>query len=145
MLFSIALYLSLVILILGTLYRILRWFTLEVGPDAGEYSLGTRLARAVTGLVSVLFSRQIFQIIGAFFFRVILQGHILKKDPLRWLMHFSIFAGMLLLVFFHALDDHISAKLFSDYSPTVNPFLFLRNLFGALVLLGIVIAGCRRL
>ena len=145
MLFSITLYLSLAICILGTLYRILRWFTLKIGPDAGEYSVGTRLARAVIGLLSVLFSRQSFQFISTFFFRVILQGHIFKKDPLRWLMHFSIFAGMLLLVFFHALDDHISAKLFSDYTPTINPFLFLRNFFGAMVLVGIVIAGCRRL
>jgi heterodisulfide reductase subunit C len=52
---------------------------------------------------------------------------------------------MLLLLLFHALDAHISANLFSDYMPTVSPYLFLRNLFGAMVLLGIVIAGYRRL
>ena len=60
-------------------------------------------------------------------------------------MHFCIFAGILLLVLFHALDGQITANLFSDYYSTVNPFLFLRNLFGAMVLLGIVIAGYRRL
>jgi heterodisulfide reductase subunit C len=60
-------------------------------------------------------------------------------------MHFSIFVGFLLLVLFHAMDDLISVNLFYDYYPTVNPFLFLRNLCGAMVVLGIVIAGVRRL
>ncbi len=145
MLFSITLYLSLAICILGIIYRISRWFSLKVGPDARNYSAGTRFSRALVGLLSVLFSRNIFRLTGAFIFRVIFQVHILKKDPIRWLMHYSIFAGIMLLVLFHALDDHISANLFSDYTPTVNPFLFLRNLFGAMVLLGIVIAGYRRL
>jgi heterodisulfide reductase subunit C/nitrate reductase gamma subunit len=144
MLFSITLYLSLAICILGTLYRIHRWFTLKVGPDAGEYSAGTRLSRAFAGLFSVLFSPDIFRLIGAFFFRVVFQGHILKKDPLRWTMHFSIFAGILLLTLFHAMDDLISANLFSDYAPAVNPYLFLRNLFAAMVLMGIAIAVYRR-
>ncbi len=101
------------------------------------------------GLLQVCFrffsAANIFRLIRTFFFQVIFQGHILKKDPWRWLMHFTIFAGILLLVLFHALDDLISANLFSDYFPTVNPYLFLRNFFGALVVLGIVIAGLRRL
>jgi len=145
MLFSITLYLSLAICILGMLYRIHRWFSLKVGPDAGDFSVGNRFYRALAGLFSVLTGPDLLRVIGAFFFRVIFQGHILKKDPLRWLMHFSIFAGILLLILFHAMDDLISANLFSDYAPTVNPYLFLRNLFAAMVLLGIVIAAFRRL
>lgn len=145
MLFSVTLYLSLAVCLLGTLYRIFRWFTLKVGPDARPFSAGTRVYRAIAGVLSVLCSRNIFRLIGTFIFRIILQGHILKKDSLRWLMHFSIFAGILLLVLFHALDDHITANLFSDYAPTLNPYLFLRNLFGAMVVLGIIIAGYRRL
>lgn len=145
MLFSITLYLALAICILGTTYRVIRWFTLKVGPDAGQFSLRTRLSRAFTGLLLVLFSRNIFRLTALFFLRVIFQGHILTKDPVRWLMHFSIFAGIILLVLFHALDDHISADLFPDYASTVNPYLFLRNLFAAMVLLGIVIAGYRRM
>ena len=145
MLYSITFYLALAVFILGTIYRISRWFTLKIGPDAGQFSVRARVSRAFTGLLSVLFSRNIFRLISAFFFLVIFQGHILKKDPWRWLMHFSIFAGILLLVLFHALDGQITASLFADYYPTVNPYLFLRNLFGAMVLLGIVIAGYRRL
>ena len=145
MLFSITFNIALAVCILGTLYRVVRWFTLKVGPDAGQFTVQTRFSQAIAGLFAVLFSRCIFRVIGVFFFRVVFQGHILKKDPWRWLMHFNIFAGILLLVLFHALDDQITVSLFSDYAPSVNPYLFLRNLFAAMVLLGIVIAGYRRL
>ena len=131
MLFSITFNLALAIFTLGTIYRVVRWFTVKVGPDAGQFTVRTRISRAFTGLFAVLFSRHIFRLIWVFLFQVIFQGHILKKDPWRWLMHFYIFAGILLLVLFHALDDQISASLFSNYSPTVNPYLFLRNLFAA--------------
>ena len=145
MLYSITFNLALTVFILGTLYRVGRWFTVKVGPDAGQYPVRTRLSQAFKSLFSVFFNRNILRLTSAFFFQVIFQGHILKKDPLRWLMHFSIFAGILLLVLFHALDDQITTNLFSDYYSTVNPYLFLRNLFGAMVLAGIAIAGGRRL
>jgi heterodisulfide reductase subunit C len=145
MLFSITFNLALAVFILGTIYRLVRWFTVKIGPDAGQFAVRTRVNRAIAGLFSVIFSRNLLRLLCAFFVRVIFQGHLLKKDPWRWLMHFSIFAGIMLLVLLHALDDQITAKMFSDYHPTVNPFLFLRNLFGAMVLLGIVIAGYRRL
>ncbi|MEJ2167751.1 MAG: hypothetical protein P8X90_19675 [Desulfobacterales bacterium] len=142
MLYSISLNLALAVFILGTVYRIIRWFTVKIGPDAGQFAAGQRVSRAFKSLLSVLFSRDVLRLSKAFFLRVILQSHILRKGPRRWLMHFSIFAGIVLLVLFHALDRQITVKLFSDYYPTVNPFLFLRNLLGAVVLLGIVIAGC---
>ncbi len=145
MLFSITFNLALAVFIIGTIYRVVRWFTVKVGPDAGQFPVRTRVSRAGTGLVAILFSCHIFRLIRVFFIQVIFQGHILKKDPWRWLMHFNIFAGILLLVLFHALDGQITANLFSDYYPTVNPYLFLRNLFGAMVLLGIAIAAYRRL
>jgi heterodisulfide reductase subunit C/nitrate reductase gamma subunit len=145
MLFSITLNLALAVCILGTIYRVVRWFTVKVGPDAAQFAVRTRVSKAFSGLFRVLFSPEIFRLIGTFIFQVILQGHILKKDPWRWIMHFSIFVGILLLVLLHALDDQITASFFADYAPSVNPFLFLRNLFAAMVLLGIVIAGRRRL
>jgi len=145
MLYSITFDLALAVFILGSLYRVGRWFTVMVGPDADQYPFQTRVSRALKSLFSVFFTPDILRLIRAFFFQIIFQGHILKKDPFRWLMHFTIFAGILLLVLFHALEDQITANLFSNYYPTVNPYLFLRNLFGAMVLVGIVIAGCRRL
>ena len=145
MLFSITFYLALSVFILGIIYRIIRWCSVRIGPDAGQFAVRQRVLGAFKGLLSVFFSRNIFQLSKALFLRVILQVDILQKGPRRWLMHFSIFAGILLLVLFHALDGQITANLFSNYFSTANPFLFLRNLFGAMVLLGIMIAGCRRL
>jgi heterodisulfide reductase subunit C/nitrate reductase gamma subunit len=145
MLFSTTLNLALTIFILGTLYRIVRWFAVKIGPDAGQFTFGARVLRAFTGFCAVLFSRNIFRIVNAFVLRILLQGHILVNDPWRWLMHFSIFVGFVLLILFHAMDDLTSANWFYDYYPTVNPFLFLRNLCGAMVVLGIVIAAGRRL
>jgi heterodisulfide reductase subunit C len=59
-------------------------------------------------------------------------------------MHLALFYGFLFLLFFHALDRHITIRIFPEYVSTLNPFLFLRNFFGALLLLGLAIAGYRR-
>ncbi len=50
----------------------------------------------------------------------------------------------MLLLLMHALDKLITAKLFDSYYPTLNPFLFLRDFFGILVIIGIIIALYRR-
>jgi heterodisulfide reductase subunit C len=44
----------------------------------------------------------------------------------------------------HGLDKFISSSLFPDYSSTLNPFLFLRNLSAALIIVGLAIALFRR-
>jgi heterodisulfide reductase subunit C/nitrate reductase gamma subunit len=144
MLYSAAFYLALTIFILGSGYRVARWLVVRVGPDAGRISAGARLWNAIKGLVSVLFSHRIAPVARALPVNVVLQSHILKKDLWRWLMHFSLSAGFLLLFLMHALDGQITARLFSGYYSTANPYLFLRNLFGAMALFGIVIAACRR-
>ena len=59
-------------------------------------------------------------------------------------MHLALFYGFLFLLFFHALDRHITIRLFPEYVSTLNPFLFLRNFFGAFLLLGLAIAAYRR-
>ncbi len=52
--------------------------------------------------------------------------------------------GFMLLVFMHALDKFITMPLFPNYYSTLNPFLFLRNLFAAMVVIGIALAVFRR-
>jgi heterodisulfide reductase subunit C len=44
----------------------------------------------------------------------------------------------------HALDKFITTPLFTDYYSTINPFLFLRNMFAAMVITGIILAVYRR-
>ncbi|MBW1980594.1 MAG: 4Fe-4S dicluster domain-containing protein [Deltaproteobacteria bacterium] len=79
-----------------------------------------------------------------FFVDVLLQIRLLRQDFLRWFMHICIYGGFMLLLLMHALDKFITQPLFPGYFPTLNPFMFLRDLFGALVLLGIIIAVYRR-
>lgn len=76
---------------------------------------------------------------------VLLQLPLLRQHPTRWLMHMLIFWGIVVLVFFHALDDIITSRLISDFEPTLNPFRFILNGLGALVMLGLIIAIARRL
>jgi heterodisulfide reductase subunit C/nitrate reductase gamma subunit len=44
----------------------------------------------------------------------------------------------------HALDSFITTSLFKEYYSTLNPFLFLRDFFGIMVLAGLMIAVYRR-
>jgi nitrate reductase gamma subunit len=55
-----------------------------------------------------------------------------------------MYYGFVLLLLMHGLDKLITAPLLPDYYPTLNPFLFLRDLFGTLIIVGIVIAFYRR-
>jgi heterodisulfide reductase subunit C/nitrate reductase gamma subunit len=59
-------------------------------------------------------------------------------------MHISIYGGFMLLLVMHALGRYTSAALFDNYYSTINPFFFLRDLFGVLVLVGVAIAIYRR-
>ncbi|MFH1241228.1 MAG: 4Fe-4S dicluster domain-containing protein [Pseudomonadota bacterium] len=79
-----------------------------------------------------------------FLLDVLLQIRVFRQDFLRWLMHICIYVGFILLLLMHALEKYISSNLFADYYSTVNPFMFLRDLFGLLVILGIAIAVYRR-
>ncbi|MBW2220341.1 MAG: 4Fe-4S dicluster domain-containing protein, partial [Deltaproteobacteria bacterium] len=145
MFFTITLYLSLAIFIIGTVYRIWTWFKIRVGPDATNFSVRERMSAALKGLIKTLFSRRFFLLLKVLILDVILQVQILKNNFVRWLMHICIFGGFMLLLLMHALDGPVTQTLFSDYASTLNPFFFLRNLFGAMVVLGLSIAVYRRI
>ena len=55
-----------------------------------------------------------------------------------------IYAGFMLLLLMHAMEAIVSANLFEGYYSTVNPFMFLRDLFGFMVIIGVVLAMLRR-
>jgi heterodisulfide reductase subunit C len=91
-----------------------------------------------------VFSAKLLILIRVFLRDVVLQQQILKEDVLRWLMHLLIYTGFMLLLLMHALENFVSEPLFSDYYSTINPFMFLRDLFGFMVIVGIAIAIYRR-
>jgi len=145
MLFSISLYVALVIFGIGICVRIASWFRYRIGNEAQAISSGERVSAAISGTLRVIFSTKILTLIKVFFLDVLFQRKVLKEDVVRWIMHMCIFYGFMLLLLMHALENFISVPLFTNYYATVNPFLFLRNLFGALVILGLVIAIGRRM
>jgi len=144
MVFNVLLYISLGIFILGLIYKAYTWFSRKIGISAQDYTPGQRFSAAVKGTAGVIFSSKILRLIKAFILDVVFQRRALKEDFLRWMMHMFLYGGFMLLLLMHALENFISAKLFSDYHSTVNPFMFLRDLFGFMVLIGIGIAIFRR-
>jgi len=144
MFFSISLYVALAIFGLGLIYKASTWFRYDIGVEAAKISASTRFSQAVKGMVSVLFSGKILTLIKVLVVDGVLQVRILRQDFLRWLMHMCIYVGFMLLLLMHALENFISEPLFTDYYSTVNPFMFLRDVFGAMVIIGIGIAIFRR-
>jgi heterodisulfide reductase subunit C/nitrate reductase gamma subunit len=142
MLFDGFLYGSLLVCLAGLVYRVNSWFSRSLKKD--YVGATDRLLAALMGTVSALFSKKAFTILKTFILDVLFQARILKEDTLRWVMHILIFWGFMLLLFMHALEKWISLPMFSDYSSTINPFFFLRDLFGVMVLAGAAIALYRR-
>ena len=144
MAFSVLLYVTLAVFILGLIFRISTWFFRSVGFSPKKINASIRFLEFVKGFIRVVFSAKIFTIIKTLILDVILQRRILKEDFLRWLMHMLIYGVFMLLLLMHALGEIITASIFRDYYSTLNPFFFLRDLFGLMVILGIGIAVCRR-
>ena len=144
MFFTISLYIALAVFGLGLLYKISTWFRYRIGLDAREFSAAERLAAAIKGLALTLLSGKIFTLFRVIILDVLLQIRVLRQDFLRWLMHICLYVGFMLLLLMHALDKFTTAVVFPQYYSTINPFLFLRDLFGFLVIAGIAIALYRR-
>jgi heterodisulfide reductase subunit C len=145
MLYTITLYIALVIFGLGLLYKISHWFRYKASLDAVGLSTTTRVFAAMKGILRTLFTAKILTILRVFILDVVAQIRVFREDKLRWLMHICIYGGFMLLFLMHALDALITSNLFSDYSSTLNPFMFLRDLFGAIVIVGLAITLYRRL
>lgn len=145
MFFKVSLYVALIVCVIGTGTKVLRWFQCRIGDQAKGVSTGERFSLALKGVFSTLFSRKLFLLVKIWVLEVLFQKRINREGFSRWLMHLCIAYGFLFLLLMHALDRYVSQKLFSGYVATLNPFLFLRNLFGAILLAGLIIAGYRRL
>jgi heterodisulfide reductase subunit C/nitrate reductase gamma subunit len=122
----------------GTAWRISRWLLRDIGSESAGLSTGRRLAAHGRALASALIHPRFWKRARIFLWEIVLQGHLLRQDRLRWAMHMAMCYGVLLLVFLHALDDWTAPVFFADYYPTLNPFRWLRNFFAFLVLAGVL-------
>ncbi len=144
MFYYVALYTALAIFGIGLIYKISTWFRYKIGTDAQDISTSTRILAALKGIILTLFSVKIFTVLKVFVLDVLLQVQVLRQDFLRWAMHICIYVGFMLLLLLHALDNIITPALFENYYSSINPFLFLRELLGIVIVLGVAIAVYRR-
>jgi heterodisulfide reductase subunit C/nitrate reductase gamma subunit len=144
MFYSMSLYFSLTIFLLGLLYKISTWFRYNIGIEGRGISTLARITAAARGIITTLFSPKIITLLRVFLLDVMLQARTFREDFSRWLMHMCIYGGFMLLFLMHALSKFTTAILFADYYSTVNPFLFLRGLAALFVILGLSFAVFRR-
>ena len=137
-------YTSLIVFLIGLIYKISTWFTKNIGILGKDITTGQRLQSAVKGIAGVIFSLKILTLLQAVVLDVLLQRRVLKESVTRWLAHMLIFYGFMLLLLMHALQSVVSEAIFSEYYSTINPFFFLRDFFGAMVLVGVILAAVRR-
>jgi heterodisulfide reductase subunit C len=138
-------YIAAAICLAGTLYRLGRWFVWPLGPESRQSTPVNRLAGALRAAAAALTEpRRLGRLLRAAGLEVLGQIHILRQSPLRWAVHLSLCFGILILLPLHVFDDYTLAPLLPGYASTLNPFMFLRNLLGALMLAGAGVALARR-
>ncbi len=103
-----------------------------------------RVSAGMKGVSRTLLSAKVCILLKVLLLDVLFQRWLMRKDVLRWLAHMCIYGGFLLLLLMHGLDKLITSVLFDDYYPTRNPFIFLRDLFALVVIMGIAMAFYRR-
>ncbi|BHH83855.1 4Fe-4S dicluster domain-containing protein [Desulforhopalus sp. 52FAK] len=142
--FNILLSFSVIVCLLGLALQFSQWFSRGLSPLSSP-SPSSRVISGIKAVFTTLFSTKIISVVQAFFVDIIFQKRIFDKSKLRWAAHTLIFSGFILLFLFHALSATVSESLFADFQPTLNPFLFLRNVFGLMVLVGLGLAIYRRI
>lgn len=145
MFFSIFRYLSLAIFVAGFVYRIFTWFSKKTTVESKDIPTSARISKGLKGILSTLLSRKILTLIKVFFLDVVIQRKVFREDFFRWLTHILIYAAFMLLFVFHALQKYTLLAINEDFTATVMPFSFLRNLFGLLLIVGIGMAMYRRI
>jgi len=135
---------ALIIFLLGLIYKVSNWFVKKIAAPGQTITTFQRMRSAAGGILSVVFSPKLLIVLRVILVDVLLQGRVFREDVTRWLAHMLIFYGFMLLLLMHALDSVVTEALFSDYYATVNPFFFLRDLFGAMVIVGVAMAVFRR-
>lgn len=142
--FNILFSFALIVCLLGLAFQFFKWFSGGISPLASP-TTSSRFSSGLMAIVSSIFSPKIISVVRGFFVDVLFQKRIFDKSKLRWTTHTLIFLGFILLFLFHALSGSVSENLFADYQSTLNPFLFLRNLFGLMVAVGVGLAIYRRI
>ncbi|MBM4397632.1 MAG: 4Fe-4S dicluster domain-containing protein [Deltaproteobacteria bacterium] len=139
-----AVWASLALCALGLLWRAVAWVRVRIGPDARALSFRERVAAVARGVLSGVAGRSVPGVLGALLLDVLLQWRLLRRHPVRWAGHVAIVAGFSALVVVHGIGLDLTAKLIEGYQSTLDPWLFVRNLAGALVVAGVAVVFSAR-
>ena len=126
--FEFALYISIVISILGVTFQLFRF------RKEGQFFNGSQPRPPIAT----------FSHFKNFVLNTFLQIKLFKAGKIRWTFHSLLFLSFLYLVVVHALHEVAAPFFIDDYTPTIDPYQFLRNLTGVLVLTGCVAFLARR-
>ena len=141
---KVALFVALAVFGAGMIIKVSAWFRYSVGPGKADLRVSRRISAALKGIVGTFFSRKVLTLVRTFFLEVIFQSQVLKEDFLRWFAHMCIYGGFAMLFFLHVLDNEVVVHFYPEYASTLNPFLFLRDAGGALIVIGVALAIYRR-
>jgi nitrate reductase gamma subunit len=147
MVYDIAFWAALILLGIGVIHRIDAWFLRDVGLADRNVTAGQRFGAGLKGLMAAIFSGRIFKLLKVLVVDVLFQARILRdrRDPLAYSMHLLIFFGFMVLLLFHALGSIFGGWISSSgYVSTLNPFMFMTDLFGLMLAAGLVLAFVRR-
>lgn len=143
--FDLSLTAAIGICLIGIGFRFFRMLRNPGWPRAERLTAAARLRSAAGSLMAYSRGKRFGLLLKTVVLDGLFQLRIWRTDRWGWIMHICLFWGFVLLLFMHALEDEITRQFFPDYASTLNPFLFLRNVFGFMALIGVGIAVGRRL
>ncbi|TVM19233.1 hypothetical protein DPQ33_02420 [Oceanidesulfovibrio indonesiensis] len=135
---------ALAVCLVGFVLRVRRWLHGRAPISSGAHEPPTRATCPKKTDDNDRRRRGIFRYVSAFSLDVLFQAHLARASVTRWIMHFLLFAGFVGLLLMHAMDGVFSYAVLPSYEPTLDPYQWLRNLFGVMVLLGVGAAAYRR-
>jgi heterodisulfide reductase subunit C len=138
-LFQALLVASLALCVLGVAWRVATWFRIRIGADARGATAWQRVRVVLATVVPALFGPRGLRVVGGFCLDALLLRRLFPHAPWRALAHLSVVTGFTLLVATHALAPLVTTRLFPGYQPTLEPWLFVRNLLGAMALGGLFV------
>jgi heterodisulfide reductase subunit C/nitrate reductase gamma subunit len=144
MFFSVTLYVSLAIFALGVLFKASGWFRQGLTEADRAIGPGPRIAGVMRAAGGSLSPAGIVAVLKALVLDALLLRRSFIRDRYRWAMHMLIFWGFMFLVVVHAMESVVSQALFPGYMSTLNPYLYLREIAGIMVLAGVGMAMYRR-
>ena len=136
-LLAVGLPVALALCALGLAWRMIPWLRARIGPDTHGVAPGTRFRAALRSTAATLSSPRLPHVIGSFLADAVVLRRLWTASPARWLAHLLIVVGFTVLLLGHALAPLVTTALDPGYQPTLEPYLFLRNACGVMVLGGI--------